>query len=268
MMNKNYTFVFGILLLVLTLSFISAAPPVTTVQQFPEGFVIVDTQWNELILNQDFLYTLFVYNSSNGKLLNNTEVDYCRFFLADSQGYNIFAGNMSYESFGGWAIELNGSNFSKLGFYNYGVNCMDNQGGELHGIFEVTPGGTSLSEGLSLLLIGILIIILTLLILTIRAMILVDNFGWNFGFLNIAYLLLNVFFYTSWKVFSIFLYHIPTVGATLHSLWTISNIIWIPFILGQVFYILTKITEESQVKRLVKMGYTQDEASSRVKRRK
>lgn len=248
MMNKNYTFVFGILLLVLTLSFISA-----------QGFKLDNTESiGTFKVNTEVQLTNFC-STANCTYANLTQIIYPNGTIQNMNDEMTKEGNTFNYSY--TPTELGEYYFITCSNPNGIANCDKDS-------FKVTPEGYDLSSGLSLILIGVLVIILTLLIITIRAMILVDNFGWNFGFLNIAYLLLNVFFYTSWKVFSIFLYHIPTVGATLHSLWTISNIIWIPFILGQVFYILIKITEESQVKRLVKMGYTQDEASSHVKRRK
>jgi hypothetical protein len=157
-------------------------------------------------------------------------------------------------------------NTSEFGIYVY--DYFTDEGDVYVNDFKVTPNGDDLGSGLSILLFISLVIILTLLILTIRGMIIVDDFGWNFGFLNIAYILLNIFFFVSWKIFSNYVYTIPSIGTALHAFWIISNVVWIPFILGQVAYILLKLTDEAQIKKLVKMGYTQDEAHSRVKRKK
>lgn len=264
--NMKKIFIFSILFL-LSLTFVSAALPVTTVQEFPEGYVILEAQQPVLKAGENHTYYFFLYNSSDGKQIDNTTVE-CKFYMADEIGEIVIEEESIQQPNGYWKREIPGDKLEDIGFYSYGVSCQDGNGGALAGTFEVTPNGDSFNTSKAILLLGALIIILTLLILTIRGMLIVDNFGWNFGFLNIAYLLLNIFFFVGWKIFSNYLYEIPSIGVALHSMWIVSNIVWIPFILGQVAYLLLTMTEETQINKLVKMGYSQDEANSRIRKRK
>lgn len=155
-----------IFIFIFNFSFISAVPPITQVQQFPDGYTLIDTQNKLLTQNQDYLFSTFVYNSSNGKILGNATIDYCRFFLANAQGYNLFAGNMTYQDWGGWSIEILGGNFSEIGYYNYGANCENNLGGTIHGVFEVNPNGSESFEFSGPILIIIFLLLGVVLFIT------------------------------------------------------------------------------------------------------
>jgi len=122
------------------MSFMFAQPPFTQVQQFPQGYIIVESQHEYLKQNQDYQYNFFVYNSSNGVLMDDTHMN-CTFFLADSSGEVIFSSEVDYFPDGHWGIDIEGANFSEIGYYPYGVSCQDKFGGALAGIFEVTSSG-------------------------------------------------------------------------------------------------------------------------------
>lgn len=127
-------------LILFSLTFVSSSPPVTTVQQFPEGYIVSEIEHSYLKVNQDYRYSIYVYNSSNGIAMNNNTIT-CRFILANDSGINLFASDMEFQSAGFWAIDIKGTNFSKVGLYPYRVNCKDGLGGTLKGAFEVTPSG-------------------------------------------------------------------------------------------------------------------------------
>ena len=72
-----------------SISFISAAPPVTTVQQLTTGYQILDSPQTVFKQGQDYQYNFFVTNLSNGALkLNDTTS--CTFYLANSNGTVLF----------------------------------------------------------------------------------------------------------------------------------------------------------------------------------
>jgi len=194
---------------------------------------------------------------------------YVNISSVSNQNNSNLVSNVEMVSFGNgeWRYEFCDTNF--IGRYDVkGHGDSDGTDTSFATYFEITPSGEELTQEKSLLLIAALIILLTLIVLTIRGMVMVDNFGWNFGFLNIAYLLFNIFFFVGWKIFSLFITTIPSIGTALHSLWIVSNIVWIPFILGQVAFLLLKATDEAHITSLMKKGYTQDEAQTRVKRKK
>ena len=266
MVMKNKLFlIFSMFLLVFTLSFISAQPQ-TTVYTFPEGYTIVPIKFQTLKLNEDVTFNAYIRNSSTGLKLDNTTIE-CNFHLADSQGNMLLDDKEIYQPNGFWTTTINGSYFNETGYYYYGVDCEDGLGGSYTEVLKINPTGEEFTVSKAIIIFGLSLIILILFILCIKGLVLVDNFGWSFGFLNIGYLLLNIFFYYLWKSFDNYILNFVEITAGLHAMWIVSNILWIPFILGQVAYILLKITEESQINKLVKMGYTQDEAISRSRKR-
>jgi len=273
-MGKKIFLLFSIFLLVTTsIISVTAAPPETKVSYYPEGYKIKEQQYHIFRLGEPLRYGFFLTNTTSGKIVNNTLIDYCRIVISNSKGFNTRVHEINYnETYMLWGLELNETQvletFPKLGYYNYGVSCQDGKGDVISGIFEITPSGYTNSTHTTIISSVFLLILLILLILVIRAMVITNSFGWTFGYLNIAYLLINIFFYLGWKIFYNFLYSIPEIGTALHSMWVVSNIIWIPFVLGQVAYILITMTEESQIKKLIKMGYSENEAASRIKRNK
>lgn len=124
------------------LNFISAQPPVTQIQSFPEGYSIIGYQQEYLKQGQDYQYNFFLENSSDGVLINNTSVN-CTFYMADSTGEVKVFSDVPYFPDGHWGIDIDGANFSDVGIYCYGVRCSDGFGGHTTGCWEVTSFGKS-----------------------------------------------------------------------------------------------------------------------------
>jgi len=124
----------------LVLPFVSAVPPVSTVQQFTEGYIIEGTTIQYLPLGEDFNYNFFLYNISDGMPIQSSSAD-CFFRLADHNGNIIFYDEATKVD-GYWSVTLPASNFSEVGIYPYGVRCNSTSlGGASVGAFEVTPYG-------------------------------------------------------------------------------------------------------------------------------
>lgn len=164
-MKKNLYLIFGIMFLI-SLNFVSSVPPVTTVQEFPEGYTIVENPHLYLVQNQDYQYNFFVYNSSTGILLDNSSLT-CNFFLANKTGEIIFNGNPKYFSDGHWGIDILGGNFSYTGTHPYGLSCQDGFGGALAGDFEIIEDTENNAKDLKIDLsnnINLILFIISLLI--------------------------------------------------------------------------------------------------------
>lgn len=155
--NKLKNLLLVCLLLVSLTSLISAAPPVTTVQEFPEGYLIEESQHEYLKLNEDYQYNFFVFNASNGILITNESIN-CTFFLANASGNVLMMQPVEYYDMY-WSVDLLGGNFSESGAHPYGVICQDDYGGALAGIFEVSPAGENLDSYHGFILIGLIGII-------------------------------------------------------------------------------------------------------------
>lgn len=270
-MNKLIFSFFSIFLLVFTFSFlVSAAPPFEQIVIADEGLEITAPNFDYLQQNTYHNFRFRVHNATNDVYLDDDDVN-CDMGLVNNKGEVIF-NKLNVTGIGYvFSVNVTSGNFSELGIYHQGINCITIDGETAGGTdtisFEVTPDGTDLDTGKSVLMLGLLIIILVLFIMTINGMIQTDDFGWTFGFLNIAYLLLNVFLFTGWKIASNYIYVIPTISVFLHGFWTITNIVWIPFILAQVAWIALKMTSESQIKGLVKKGYSKEEAKNKLRKK-
>ena len=143
------------------MSFISAVPPVTTVNNFPEGYLLTESQQGALIYNQDFTYNFFVSNATNGVTLDDTDI-ICTFYMANLSGNVLYAANATYVDgyFGYWNILIEAGNFSYIGDYPYGLNCENGDlGGSLAGTFNVGYSGRILDAGEALLYIPLFLTI-------------------------------------------------------------------------------------------------------------
>ena len=144
--KRLLAFIFGILILLLSVQTVSSAPPVTTVQQFATGYVIEDSPQINLKQNESYQINFFIYNLSDALPLDNASIN-CTYYLANNSGRVIFFGNVEYKSEGYWGLTLSGGNFSYSGIYNYGIKCNSTSlGGVTTGYYEVTPTGIEPTE--------------------------------------------------------------------------------------------------------------------------
>lgn len=135
---KKGLILLGLLFLI---PFISAQPPLTVNIDFEQGLVIIDSQQTYLKQNEDFTMQFYVYNRTNGIVMDNSSIN-CSIFLSDNHGNLLFHSYTEYSSEGYWEETLNGTYFSRVGFYNYGIQCQDtDMGGSTIGVFYVTPTG-------------------------------------------------------------------------------------------------------------------------------
>lgn len=143
-MAVSYLFAF---LFIFMLNFVNAAPPVTTVQQFPEGYYISEQQYHVFKLGESVRYGFLLENASNGVVINDSVINYCRIVISNSQGFNTQSININYnDTYRLWGIELNETQvneiFPEVGFYNYAVSCQDDFGAVITGVFEIISADT------------------------------------------------------------------------------------------------------------------------------
>jgi len=159
---KLYSF---FLFLLFTLALVSCQPT-TIVESFPQGYTIVEAQQPILKINENHTYYFFVYNASNGKLINNTVAN-CSYYLANETGTLLINGSSAFQPNGYWKYEIDKSFFDNSGFYPYGVNCQNDFGGALAGTLEVTYTGTTLTIQESILYLGMVLILILSFVLNI-----------------------------------------------------------------------------------------------------
>jgi len=163
-MGRKIIVVLFLLLLVIPL--VSAVPPVTTVQQFTAGLVIVTSPQQYLKQNTDFTVDFFVHNQSNGRHISNSTTN-CSFYLAQSNGTLIINKKVNYNANDYWDIIIKGGNFSTPGQYNYGIDCHHTfLGGTTTGAFLVNPNGTELTSSRAIIYIGLIAILVFIFLTT------------------------------------------------------------------------------------------------------
>jgi len=152
------------LIVVSMFSFVNAQPPVTTAQNFPEGFLIADANTNYIKIDAAYTHHWFLYNASNGYRVDNSTV-VCMFFMADNVGELLYGDNATYNNEGYWSVTIPSAIINESKIYYFGISCQDGGiGGSLDGAWEATIDGEEKSlENLYaniLLLIFIVAIIL------------------------------------------------------------------------------------------------------------
>ena len=160
-MKKSLMILFVSILIISMIPFIQSAPPfIESSVDFPNGYVIVDNPQQIIKYNTSYQYNFFVFNSSNGFLIDNTSIA-CVFYLANFSGDVLYYDYAVYSSEGYWTTDLQGGNFTDLGYYGYGVKCNDSlQGGARVGLYEVTITGHDLQTSGATLALGIILSII------------------------------------------------------------------------------------------------------------
>lgn len=134
------------------LPLVMSAPPVSTIQQFSEGYVIKYPIDETLKQYQDYEFNFHVFNISNG--LPITAKITCYFHLYNSTGKHqlIMTEDTPVEVFD-YSFNVTGGNFTEIGVYSYILQCdgVTGQGGTILGGFievgfSVTTTGKEITQ--------------------------------------------------------------------------------------------------------------------------
>lgn len=255
-------FVFAIL------PFITSAPPVTTVQSFPQGLVIEYPVVDYLKFGEDFTFHFHVFNASTGNyLVTNTN---CSFHLYNSTGNHIFQGyddtvSDTYD----YAFKILNGNFSKVGSYYYITQCKTGDfGGYTEHGFEVKVSGAGLTEGRAVLY-GVLIFVLVLFLF--GAMILFVKFDHllvRIGMFGLSYLLLISVSFIGWQIANEIILATPFIVQMFRLIFIVLIIGAFPLLLGSLAWYVIMLFRIKEIERLMEKGLPYDEAEHRVNRRK
>lgn len=121
------------------ISFTFAAPPVTTVDNFPQGYLVTEAQQSYLKVGEDYRYHFMLSNSSDGEEINSSHAT-CKFFIQDLYGNILDGGEAEYiGEF--WEYNISGDLIEDVSQYAYAVKCNNSYGGFLSGTFETTLSG-------------------------------------------------------------------------------------------------------------------------------
>ena len=124
--------------------------PLVAGQQLSDGYKIEGSPQTHVKKNTDFVYNFFVYNISNGVLIDDDHTE-CNFYMADGEGSVGVAQGVSYVD-GYWGLTIKAGNFSDVGLYTYEVRCNStNYGGSANGEFISTQSGYETTEADSII---------------------------------------------------------------------------------------------------------------------
>jgi hypothetical protein len=137
-------------------AFTSAVPPVQSTIVAPQGLEIEATNFEWLTQNTYHNFRFRVYNVTNNVYMNDTHVN-CSMGILDDKGEYVFQQPTVTASDYIFSVNVSAANFSRLGIYHQGINCITNDGTTAGGVktlsFEVTPTGVSLTLGFYIILL-------------------------------------------------------------------------------------------------------------------
>jgi len=263
------TFVFCIILS----SFVFAAPPTQININQDIGVAIFTPPREYLPQNEGYAFHVHVSNISNGRPLNNTDVD-CFLHLYYPNGSHSLETSLNKDSNGeDHDIFISGTNFSILGDHAYYIWCdsaeAGDTGGSASGIYIITLTGTELTEGKSILLVGLLAILVFVFVGNLIALPFVpkgDNKSEDGQLLSInnlkhlklplmlsAYVLFMAIIYVASNISFAFL-STTLIATLLFKLYTVMMILLLPIVIITFLYLITSLLSENEVKKLLDRG--------------
>lgn len=200
MCNKKY--VLGIVVLLFMFSFVSAVPSLTQVNVGGDnGLQIYYPAFDYVPQEMAFILYLHVSNISNGFPMSNKNIS-CHLHLYNTTGQHTCESNLIKDA-NGWdhEIDLLGSNFSEVGQYSFYIWCNNSYiGGEARGTFYVTESGVEITEGRSILVVGLMAILCLFVFASLFILFSVESYMAKFISYWISHLLIVIIFFVGWQV--------------------------------------------------------------------
>jgi len=170
-MRVNKILLLGVFLL-LIIPMAAAVPPVTTIYTGEIGLQIEVNIMESYKLGDARYSIIHLFNTTNGYQLTNTTNPniMCEIHLRDSQGFELSV-VQAMPHLDHWDLNGTEGGTNPIGSYAYTIVCQDSDsetGGYTSGIFTITNSGNALTEGDSILNIGVLffLVIVSILFLT------------------------------------------------------------------------------------------------------
>lgn len=174
------------LALSLIISLVYAAPPVSTVQQFSEGYYIEIPQITIFEQGHSYEFEVHVFNISNG--VAKTSGIGCYFHLYNKTGKHmleLYDETPSHQF--DYSFEVSGGNFTTFGELHYIVQCNGSKLGGFTGQqILITPNGEELTEAQGILLFSAILVILFSSIILFLVSYKSENIAWKIIFVGLA----------------------------------------------------------------------------------
>jgi amino acid transporter len=254
-----------VLCMLLFLNLVSAVPPVTQVQQFPEGYSItVHPIKTYFKAGEDVLFHAHIFNSSNGYPINSSLE--CFLHLYNTTNHKLILQTSTVNDLFDYEFFVKGGNFTE-DVTSYHIFCLNGEiAGDYEYAIEITPTGNTLETSIALLILFVLLILIVFMIFAIRGIFKADEGGWQIVYICLSYILLFSVFFLLWLVSKNYLYDLPILESVFWIIWLILSILFFPFIIIVSAYILKKQAEALMEKDFVQQGYTREEARDMSKK--
>lgn len=256
-MKKTILLLFSVILLI---NFAVAAPPVTTVQQFSEGFILEYPLHDYHKQGEYFSFHFHVFNISNGVPITSGVT--CFFHLYNSTGNHIWEGfdNETSHTFD-YSFNILGENFTDVGIYYYIAQCNNSVlGGFTSHAFEVSPTGNNLENSKSFLYGFILLLIGMLLFFSVNGIKKATSGSWMIAYVCLTYILLYSLFGFLYLLSYAYLWDLIIFERIFYIAWFVMGIGFLPFVIIVTLYILGQEAKAVLKKNYINQGYTRDEA--------
>jgi len=158
-MKKKSMFIILVFMILFSFAFVSAQPPFQTSAIADKSILIESPVIETITANQDFSFHAHLHNSSDGRLLPYSSIDFCLIHIySPEDGDHLIETNMSKNVNGiDWEYKVLGGNFTEINKQYAGyIYCQTNTTGDLRGGyfefgFDVTKNGTLLNSSESLI---------------------------------------------------------------------------------------------------------------------
>lgn len=199
MYNRKY--MLGIVVLFFIISFVSAIPPQTIVNTGDVGLNIFYPQLDYIKQNEDFTFHIHVSNISNGLSLPNTNIS-CSMHLYNTVGLHTYEDGLNKDgNLWDHEITIMGGNFSDVGLHSFYIWCNNSQiGGEAKASFSVTESGVEITEGRSILIIGLMGILFLFVFASLFALFSIENYMVKFISYWISHVLMILISFVGWQI--------------------------------------------------------------------
>lgn len=275
--KKLLKIIIVLMFLLITLKSSISAPPVTTTLVGDNTLDIKYPLIFTIKANQSYEMYFHVFNGSNGVPLFNDSV-YCHLHLYNQTGSHIVDSNLTTMEYDyDFGIEIGAGNFSTIGYYSYIIQCNNsNQGGRTSVQLEVTKDGISTiapteieitenSDSIIIISLFFMFILLIFLSFSIYGFVKAESLIGKYSFICLIYLLLIAISFISYRTATDYLTDFIFLAEFLNILFNILMIAFFPFIILSFAYIILKIKDIKEIRRLMEEGFEFEEAERRIK---
>lgn len=201
MYKKKYMLVYVCLIFLFAIITVSAQPPFETNNLATKGLQVFYTPYENMAQNNSFEWHVHVSNISNGYPLTN-DLFNCTVHLYNTTGMHTAELDLLNDA-NTWDKEvwIDGGNFSDIGYHSFYIFCNSTDlGGSVKGLFLVTESGLELTQGRSLLIIGLLTLLVFLLFISLYALFNVENYIGKFALYWVSHVLIILISFVAWQV--------------------------------------------------------------------